>query len=98
MLRNKEQPKRHWLDLAPGDPVIVVAGKDKGKQGEVLRTIPDQHKIGVKGVNLLKLHTKAGARRGGTPMTRGVISDFEGPAHYSKGELLFPSLCRRATT
>ncbi|TMC91798.1 MAG: 50S ribosomal protein L24 [Chloroflexi bacterium] len=38
MLRNKIQPKRRWLDLAPGDPVIVVAGKDKGKQGEVLRT------------------------------------------------------------
>jgi len=30
MLRNKAQPKRRWLDLAPGDPVIVTAGKDKG--------------------------------------------------------------------
>src|SRR5216683_3138450 len=31
MLRNKETPKRRWLDLAPGDPVVVTAGKDKGK-------------------------------------------------------------------
>src|SRR5213080_4489258 len=36
MLRNKPEPTRRWLDLAPGDPVIVIAGKDKGKQGEVL--------------------------------------------------------------
>ena len=47
-----------------GDEVIVLAGKDKGKQGEVLRTIPDQHKIVVKGVNILKRHTKAGQQRG----------------------------------
>jgi len=64
MLRNKAHPKRRWLDLAPGDPVIVVTGKDKGKQGEVLRTIPDTHKIVVKGVNILKRHTKAGQSRG----------------------------------
>jgi hypothetical protein len=63
VLRNKAQPKRHWLDLAPGDPVVVVAGKDKGKTGEVLRTLPDKHKIVVKGVNILKRHTKAGQRR-----------------------------------
>jgi large subunit ribosomal protein L24 len=49
MLKNKQTPKRRWLDLAPGDPVVVTAGKDKGKTGEVLRTIPDQHKIVVKG-------------------------------------------------
>ena len=40
MLTNKPQQKRRWLDLAPGDTVMVVAGKDKGKQGEVLRTLP----------------------------------------------------------
>src|SRR5437773_134659 len=70
MLRNKPEPTRRWLDLAPGDPVIVIAGKDKGKQGEVLRTIPDQHKIVVKGVNILKRHTKAGQRRGGVQVPR----------------------------
>jgi hypothetical protein len=30
VLTNKKQPKRRWLDLAPGDTVVVVAGKDKG--------------------------------------------------------------------
>src|SRR3989442_1890291 len=83
MLRNKPEPTRRWLDLAPGDPVIVIAGKDKGKQGEVLRTIPDAHKIVVKTVNILKRHTKAGARRGGTQVAQGRTADFEAPPAYS---------------
>src|SRR5438045_9522609 len=91
MLRSKIQPKRRWLDLAPGDPVIVVAGKDKGKQGEVLRTIPDQHKIVVKGVNILKRHTKAGKSRGGVSVAQGGIVDFEAPLAYSNAMLVCPS-------
>src|SRR3989449_809521 len=82
MLRNKPESTRRWLELAPGDNVIVIAGKDKGKQGEVLRTLPDAHKIVVKGVNILKRHTKAGARRGGTQVAQGGIVDFEAPLDY----------------
>src|SRR6266581_934494 len=83
MLRNKAEPKRRWLDLAPGDPVIVVAGKDKGKQGEVLRTLPDKHKIVVKGVNILKRHTKAGRSRAGVSVAQGGVVDFEAPLDYA---------------
>ena len=96
MLKNKPEPKRRWLDLAPGDPVIVTAGKDKGKQGEVLRTLPDQHKIVVKGVNLLKRHTKAGQSRGGTRAIQGGIVDFESPLAYSNVMLVCPS-CDKPT-
>ena len=91
MLKNKAEPKRRWLDLAPGDPVIVIAGKDKGKQGEVLRTIPDQHKIVVKGVNILKRHSKAGQSRGGVRVAQGGIVDFEAPLDYSNVMLVCPS-------
>ncbi|HEV2028553.1 MAG TPA: 50S ribosomal protein L24 [Candidatus Dormibacteraeota bacterium] len=96
MLKNKAQPKRRWLDLAPGDPVIVVTGKDKGKQGEVLRTIPDKHKIVIKGINILKRHTKAGARAGGSTVTQGGVVDFEAPLDYSNVMLVCPS-CSRPT-
>ena len=96
MLRNKPQPKRLWLDLAPGDPVIVTAGKDKGKQGEVLRTLPDQGKIVVKGVNILKRHSKAGRSAGGVSAAQGGIVDFEAPLAYSNVMLVCPS-CGRAT-
>src|SRR5258708_25799628 len=96
MLRNKETPKRRWLDLAPGDPVVVTAGKDKGKQGEVLRTIPDEHKIVVKGVNILKRHTKAGQSRGGVSVAQGGVIDFEAALDYSNLMLGCPS-CSRPT-
>ncbi len=96
MLRNKPQPKRRWLDLAPGDPVVVVAGKDKGKTGEVLRTLPDKKKIVVKGVNILKRHTKAGRSRGGVSVAQGGIVDFEAPLDYSNVMLVCLS-CSRPT-
>src|SRR6202162_2968003 len=94
MLKNKEHPKRRWLDLAPGDPVIVVAGKDKGKTGEVLRTLPDKHKIVVKGVNILKRHTKAGQSRGGVSVAQGGVIDFEAALDYSNGMVVWPSWSR----
>src|SRR5260221_9545266 len=96
MLRNKEQAKRRWLDLAPGDPVIVVAGKDKGKQGEVLRTLPDKHKIVVKGINIMKQHTKAGRSRGDVSVAQGGVVDFEAALDYSNVMLVCPS-CNRPT-
>ncbi len=43
--------------LRKGDSVIVIAGKDKGKKGEVLKVI-DEHKLIVTNVNLVKKHTK----------------------------------------
>src|ERR1700687_3457476 len=98
MLRNKVQSKRRWLDLAPGDPVIVVAGKDKGKQGEVLRTLPDKHKIVVKGINILKRHTKAGQTRGGVSVAQGGVIDFEAALDYSNAMLVCPSWSRAART
>ena len=96
MLKNKAQPKRHWLDLAPGDPVIVIAGKDKGKQGEVLRTIPERHKVVVKGINILKRHQKAGQQRRGVSVAQGGVVDFEAPLDYSNVMLVCPS-CSRPT-
>src|SRR5207249_11795913 len=94
MLRNKLEPKRRWLDLAPGDPVHVVAGEDKGKQGEVLRTLPDKHKIVVKGVNSLKHGTKAGRTRAGVSVAQGWVVDFEAPLDCSNVMLGCPSCSR----
>ncbi len=44
--------------IKKGDNVIVLTGKDKGKQGEVLSIKPDDAKAVVQGVNLVKRHTK----------------------------------------
>jgi len=96
LLKNKQRPKLRRLDLAPGDTVVVTAGKDRGKQGEVLRTLPRENKIVVKGVNILKRHTKAGRSVGGNRAIQGGIVDFEAPLSYSNVMLVCPS-CSRPT-
>src|SRR4030081_2586538 len=90
MLTNKPKTKQRWLDLAPGDTVVVIAGKDRGKQGEVLRTLPHQSKIVVRGVNVAKRHAKAGQSAGGTKAIQGGVIDFEAPLSYSNVMLVCP--------
>jgi large subunit ribosomal protein L24 len=96
VLRNKPKPTLRRLDLAPGDPVVVVAGKDKGKHGEVLRTLPREGKIVVRGVNVLKKHSKAGRSAGGNRAIQGGIVDFEAPLDYSNVMLVCPT-CSQPT-
>jgi large subunit ribosomal protein L24 len=67
------------LDIRQGDTVEVIAGKDKGKRGVVERTIPERQRIAVRGVNLLKRHTRAGVKGN----IQGGIVDFDGPIPYS---------------
>lgn len=52
--------------IKKGDKVVVIAGKDKGKQGDVLQIITDENRAVVAGINVAKRHTKAqGANEGG---------------------------------
>jgi large subunit ribosomal protein L24 len=67
------------LDIRAGDTVEVIAGKDKGKRGVVARTLPDSQRITVRGINLLKRHTRAGVKGN----IQGGIVDFDGPIAYS---------------
>lgn len=46
------------MKLKKGDLVIVLSGKDKGKQGEILKAMPKEEKVIVKGVNVVKQHQK----------------------------------------
>ena len=96
MLKNKPKAKARRLDLAPGDTVVVTAGKDRGKTGEVLRTLPRQARIVVQGVNVVRRHTKAGQTVGGNRVMQGGVIDFESPLDYSNVMLVCPS-CHRPT-
>ena len=84
------------LDIHKDDTVQVMSGKDRGKRGVVVRTVPQSGKIVVKGVNLLKRHTKAGQTRGGVRVAQGGIVDFEAPLDYSNVMLVCPH-CGRPT-
>jgi len=80
------------LDIRSGDTVVVIAGKDKGKRGRVERTIPEEQRIVVAGVNVLKRHTKAGVRGN----MQGGIVDFNGPIAYSN-VMLVCNRCEKPT-
>ena len=49
------------LKIKKGDRVVVITGRDKGKQGEVLKVLPKDSRIIVQGVNLAKRHTRPSA-------------------------------------
>ncbi|MGO9545048.1 MAG: 50S ribosomal protein L24 [Rhodomicrobium sp.] len=68
------QPK---LKVKKGDRVVVMAGRDKGKRGEVLQVIPDENRALVQGVNVVRRHQKQSAQQDG-----GIISK-EAPIHIS---------------
>ena len=67
------------LDIRKGDNVEVLSGKDKGKRGVVERVLPEQQRIAVRGVNLMKRHTRSGVKGN----IQGGIVDFDGPIAYS---------------
>jgi large subunit ribosomal protein L24 len=65
------------LKVKKGDKVVVLAGRDKGKRGEILKMFPDDNKAVVRGVNVVRRHQKqSGAKEG------GIISK-EAPIHVS---------------
>jgi large subunit ribosomal protein L24 len=52
--------------IKKGDKVVVISGGDKGKTGEVLKVLPDEGRVVVQGVNMVKRHTRpSGANQGG---------------------------------
>ena len=53
------------LKIKKGDKVVVITGKDKGKQGEVLRVIPAENRAVVGGINISRRHTKQTAAQEG---------------------------------
>ena len=68
------------LDIKSGDTVLVVAGKDKGRKGVVDRVLVSEQRVVVRGVNVLKRHTRAGVRQ---HQTQGGVIDFDAPLAYS---------------
>lgn len=58
------------MKIKKGDKVIVIAGDDKGKTGEVLRAMPKEGKVVVQGVNLVKRHTKPSQTSAGGIVTK----------------------------
>jgi large subunit ribosomal protein L24 len=73
----------HRLAVRKNDLVQVLAGKDRGKRGKVLRVIPKTERVLVERVNLVKRHQKAGR----TTQQAGII-EKENPLHVSNVQLV----------
>lgn len=65
-----------------GDTVEVIAGKDKGLRGEVVRVLVRKNRVIINGVNILKRHRKARPAPGGQQIPAQII-EFEAPLHLS---------------
>lgn len=66
------------MHVKSGDTVVVIAGKDKGKKGKVLRVFPKENRVIVEGVNMLTKHKKAQG-----PTNPGGIVKMEGTINAS---------------
>ena len=67
------------MKIKKGDNVQVISGVDAGKTGEVLKAMPKDNKVIVKGVNIRKRHTKPRSQA-----DQGGIVEFEAPLNASK--------------
>ena len=68
------------------DNVVVVAGKDRGKRGRVLRVVPDKNRVVVECVNFIKKHTRPNPQAN----VKGGIVEREAALHASNVQIVCP--------
>lgn len=76
----------HTMKVKKGDTVEVIAGKDSGKRGRVLRIDRDRGRLVVEGVNMIKRHTRPNPTR----RVQGGIVEREAPIHVSNVMVVSP--------
>ncbi|ADW69967.1 50S ribosomal protein L24 [Granulicella tundricola] len=77
-VRIHEKPK-FKIKIKRNDQVVVIAGKDKGKKGRVLRVLADKNRILVEGVMMMKKHVKPDPQKN----IKGGIAEKEATIHLS---------------
>jgi len=66
------------MKIIKGDQVKVIAGKDRGRIGKVLKVLPEKNQVLVEGVNLIYRHSRPSQKN-----PKGGIIEKEGPIHIS---------------
>ena len=72
------------MNLKTGDKVVVITGKDKGKEGKIIKTLKAENRVVVEGINMVKKHVKPNGQ------TAGSIVDMEAPIHASNVMIVDP--------
>jgi len=74
------------ISIRKNDNVVVIAGRDRGKRGRVLRVIPDKGRVIVEGVNFIKRHTRPNPQKN----IKGGIVEREASLAASNVQLVCP--------
>ena len=72
------------MNFKTGDKVVVISGKDKGKEGKIIKVLRNENRVVVEGVNIVKKHIK------GNGQTAGSITEVEAPIHASNVMIVDP--------
>ena len=71
------------MNFKVGDKVVVIAGKDKGKEGKIIKTLKNDNKVVVEGINMVTKHVKPSAQN-----ENGGIIKVEAPIHVSNVKVI----------
>ena len=82
------------MKIKKGDTIEIIAGKERGKRGEVLRVLPAKNRVIVQGLNLRKKHQRAQQGAGGRQLAPEIVT-FEGAIDASNVMLICPKCGER---
>lgn len=77
------------MNFKTGDKVVVIAGKDKGKEGKIIKTLKAENRVVVEGVNIVKKTVKPNGQNPGS------ITELEAPIHASNVMIIDPKTKKR---
>lgn len=77
------------MNFKKGDKVVVIAGKDKGKEGTITKVLRNENKIVIEGVNVVKKHVKPNGQ------SAGSIVELEAPINASNAMMIDPKTKQR---
>ena len=77
------------MNFKIGDKVVVIAGKDKGKEGKITKVLRSENKIVIEGINVVKKHVKPNGQNAGS------IVELEAPINASNAMMIDPKTKQR---
>jgi large subunit ribosomal protein L24 len=91
----KSAGKAAAMKIKKGDTVVITAGRDRGREGRVIAAYPEQQRVLVQGVNIIRKNTKVNFQ-GARGAKEGGIVTQEAPIHVSNVSLIDPETKKRA--
>ena len=77
------------MNFKTGDKVVVISGKDKGKEGKIISVLRSENRVVVEGINMVKKHIKGNGQQAGS------IVEVEAPIHASNVMIVDPKTGKR---